>query len=66
MQEFINKTRLAKIIAVNIFFCLEKPKAGPFVNHLEILRLPLVARVPHTGNHCFKLTISCTGIGRKY
>jgi len=27
IQEFINRTRLVKIIAVNIFFCLEKTES---------------------------------------
>ena len=49
IPKFINKTRLVKIIAVNIFFCLEIQKAGLFVYHLESLR------VPQLENHCVKV-----------
>jgi len=40
------RTRQVKTIAVNIFFCDKKHKAGLFVCHLEGLR------VPQFGNHC--------------
>jgi len=45
IQEFINKTRQVKIIAVNVFSCEEKQNVGLFVYHLEGFR------VPQFGNH---------------
>ena len=45
-QEFINKTRLVTIIAVNIYFFVQKNKVGLFVYHVESLR------VPQFVNHC--------------
>jgi len=52
IQEFINRTRQVKIIAVNIFLCCEKQKVGLFVYHLEGLHIPLLVCVPQFENHC--------------
>jgi len=39
VQEFINRTRQEKTIAVNKFFCEEEQKVGLFVYYLEDLCL---------------------------
>jgi len=56
-QEFINRTRQVKIIAVNIIFCEEEQKVGLFVYHLEGLRVPLLVRVPQFGKDCFRIIL---------